>query len=213
MELKFVRIDVTPSVTVTFAAIVLYTVWFLFFARRARRTAALMTLTLPPLPLASFAVWVGYANVVGGLSRAGGGRIASAAGIAAALSAMRFGAALTAVLTIVAIIVAARPKDAIGPYPRGPVVIATLCWTLTTAVVFMPSAIRPSFAIWNVCLFMAFVSLALLIPLAVVAMLGHRRTVSRRKQLLALGITLAIALLQIAASSWLVARYHHIAIG
>lgn len=213
MELNWTSIDYGPSTTVPVLATILYTTWFVLFARRARRTAALMPLTIPPLLLGAFAAWVGLANTARAASIFPGSRVAVAAGFADALSVVRFGLAITALCALIAIVGSLSQDDVIGAYPRPPIVIAVLCALPGSAALITPAVFRGSFAFWNATLIAAFLSLALLIPLAVVAMLGHRRTVSRRNQLLALGITLAIALLHTAVAWWLVDHYRKIALG
>jgi hypothetical protein len=202
-----------PSIILAIAVTSLYALWFLVRIRRARHAASLLPLLMPPLLCTAFGAWVALARVVQGARLSGAGRASTAAGFADAMTVTGFGGIVTTICTVIALIAVARgPNDAIGSYPRPPIVIAALCWLVSGAAFAIPGVFSPAFALWNVCLIAAFLSLALLIPVAVIANLASRRNVARRNQLLALGITALLAILQAAAAWSLVNRFRLTAI-
>lgn len=214
MELHTTIIDHPPSVYWGMTLVVLYSICFLWFVRRVSHTVTALPLTLPPLVLGTFATWIGYANTVRGLSLAGGGRGATAAGLADAMAILRFGTAATVFCAAVAVVVTARMRhDAGGDFPRSMIAITSLCWAASAAAV-VTLAVFPqhgSFAFFNTSLVAAFISIALMIPVVAGAMLFHDRTVARRNQLTALGITLSLAVVQTVVAWLLVKHYTKIA--
>lgn len=198
---------------------VVYAIWIVVSLRRVtrRQSGALALLLLPPLLLTTTDAWIGYARATQGLRLYGGGRGAFAAGIGEPLLVLWFGGLLTAGCAAIALLAVTRASyDAIGSYPRPPIVVAALCWATSLVALVMPSLIFPTgggFAMWNISLATAFLSLALLIPLAVVAVIANRIVVPRRAQLIALATTLALALIQIAVAWQLIGHYRLIAMG
>jgi hypothetical protein len=195
-----------------------YVVWFATLGWPSRRQkGSLMMMLFPPLVLSAAGTWIGLARVTQTVSRFGGSRGSIAAALAETLLLPSFGAVLTAICALIALVAMARTRyDAIGTYPRGPIVIAMLCWLTSGAALLMPSFLFPTgggFAIWNASLAASFFCLVLLVPLAVVATLAHRHTVQRKHQLTALAITLAIALIQAAVAWKLIDHYRLIAMG
>lgn len=196
MDLDFTSVVRTPTATVSLLAIVVSAIVFLALARRARNTAALLPLTLPPLVIAAFATWIDYANLLRAMSLASRVDV-SPVGIRDAFAMLLLGALVTLACTAIASFLAwRRPDDAIAPQPRGPIVVACLVWLLDAAAIAMGAFFprHTSFTAWNVTLLLAFVSLALLVAIAIAAMLGHRRVVARGAQVKTLGVALLIAL-------------------
>lgn len=195
----------------------LYPFWFAISLKQRRHTGALLPLLMPPLLITTAAAWIGYAHVVQGMSLANAGVASIAWGLAEVLSMLVLGAIVTMICTGVALIAVARTRyDAIGAFPRAPIVITVLCWLASGAATAMAPIAFPTarlFAIWNISLTAAFISLALLVPLAVVASLAHRIVVPRRAQLIALTTTLVLALIQTAVAWKLIEHYRLIALG
>lgn len=218
MEMEFSR-TYGPVPTSSKIALVLsfvYSLWFIVVLLRTRRQrASLMPAILPPMLLLSTASWIGYANATQ-VAVSGRNQYATASQIQEALMLVAFSGIATAILAAIASAAVARMHyEAIGSYPRAPIVIATLCWATSGATLTMPTFIPSDagFTIWNTSLAAAFVSLALLVPLAVVAGLANRVVVPRRAQLIALTTTLVLALIQTAVAWTLIRHYSAIAMG
>ena len=163
-----------------------YLLGFALYLRRPRETGALMPLTLPPLLLMSFAAWLACAHH-------------AQTGDTSAAWPLRWGGVVTFLAALLPIALE-RDVDAIS-HRRPPIVVPALCW-LTSLGALATALRRPTgFAAWNVSLVGAFLSLALVVAVAVTAANANRYAVSRRNQLAALGITGVLAAIQ-AAVAW-----------